>query len=983
LNLPARPGERRPGAPITAEPWGAAALLTPAEARLRDYLRRGDNPLWNPYQGLGQPYAAQGDGNPYAPGAIARALLPPRHGNLITLLGFGIASIFFYLFLRQLGLAPESSAFGAAAFCLSPVLSFHIPRWNIADQNAFIPILVWSAVRALRSDRGLAHVVFAAVTGLTLIAGFVQAAVLTVAMALVFGLFYLGHTVADWRSYALRVGRFTVFLGGGAALAAPLLYLMIELLRVGFYKNTLTAYSPPYPIFNLVAFFFPSLYGTPLEPSALGSSLGSGTWPVDWGNLFACASILILMLCLVGALATDWGQGPRRRLFWFFAGAGTFLLLRYMSLPPFTWVDVLPALGYQTPKHANALCAWCFLTAASIALDAHAGWHYRRVRAVVVGVLLFAVAMGTHPYVSKAVENQDWGLPLSSFTPVTVVVTLVLGLVLLFTLRRNGPSDSRAKFVIALAAVAELTLYLPLGTAGRPYLYLRAGIFVSLVLGALFLWPGNLAPSGTPVRFKAGLSRAAGVVMTGAALLGFGFVVASPPSGLPRRAGPPAAPACAPFLTGAAVPNYRSFGIFPDYSSLIQVQDVGVVGPFATSEFAGFVKLAGGDLISSEFMLAGRRNYPIEHYLSHKDCFDWLSVRYLVLEKGWFQGGSRHDQPLLDTRAGIGLAYQDAEFTIYESRDATPRAVFCPRFGMRHSQAAVLKALQANPKAIQGLPLVESGEYDGPVPDPSASPSPDSPVTITESRPNRVSLSLNASSAGLVILKDSHYPGWTARVDGRPAKVLRVNGMVRGVFLDQPGEHRVQFTYQPRSFRDGLCLAGVSLLFLLAVAALVGTRALHHTRWVLPAGALFLLFALWSTGRGFASYAERSPAAFRLGPEEQVQAYDARAVQRVSYHVEFASKGTALRGRPVKLPSFHRDQETLQLMVGDIFLDNRGRLLEIGPDGRCVPLVAREGQVVDLVGWPDGPGKPTPAQPLVYRNRSWELVPSPPTAHQE
>src|ERR1700741_2120231 len=52
--------QRFPAIDITAEPWGASVLLTPSESRLRQFVANGQMPLWNPYQGMGEPYAAQG-----------------------------------------------------------------------------------------------------------------------------------------------------------------------------------------------------------------------------------------------------------------------------------------------------------------------------------------------------------------------------------------------------------------------------------------------------------------------------------------------------------------------------------------------------------------------------------------------------------------------------------------------------------------------------------------------------------------------------------------------------------------------------------------------------------------------------------------------------------------------------------------------------------------------------------------------------------
>ena len=63
-----------PEVQITAESWGASGVMVPFHARLKNYLNQFQAPWWNPYQGLGQPFAAQGEGCPYSPVAIVRAL---------------------------------------------------------------------------------------------------------------------------------------------------------------------------------------------------------------------------------------------------------------------------------------------------------------------------------------------------------------------------------------------------------------------------------------------------------------------------------------------------------------------------------------------------------------------------------------------------------------------------------------------------------------------------------------------------------------------------------------------------------------------------------------------------------------------------------------------------------------------------------------------------------------------------------------------
>jgi hypothetical protein len=68
-----------------------------------------------------------------------------------------------------------------------------------------------------------------------------------------------------------------------------------------------------------------------------------------------------------------------------------------------------------------------------------------------------------------------------------------------------------------------------------------------------------------------------------------------------------------------------------------------------------------------------------------------------------------------------------------------------------------------------------------------------------------------------LVLADTHYPGWTAYDNGQPATLRRANGAFRAVLL-APGEHRVEFRYQPLSLRIGAWLSGAGLLLWLALA---------------------------------------------------------------------------------------------------------------------------------------------------------------------
>ncbi|MCP4422728.1 MAG: YfhO family protein [Chloroflexi bacterium] len=63
----------------------------------------------------------------------------------------------------------------------------------------------------------------------------------------------------------------------------------------------------------------------------------------------------------------------------------------------------------------------------------------------------------------------------------------------------------------------------------------------------------------------------------------------------------------------------------------------------------------------------------------------------------------------------------------------------------------------------------------------------------------------------LLILTDSHYPGWHATLDGKETAVYRTNSLFRGVVVPS-GEHTVHFEYTPIAFWHGLFIGTIALL---------------------------------------------------------------------------------------------------------------------------------------------------------------------------
>ncbi len=68
-----------------------------------------------------------------------------------------------------------------------------------------------------------------------------------------------------------------------------------------------------------------------------------------------------------------------------------------------------------------------------------------------------------------------------------------------------------------------------------------------------------------------------------------------------------------------------------------------------------------------------------------------------------------------------------------------------------------------------------------------------------------------AGKKGLLVLKDIYYPGWKVFVNGKENKLQIVDGLWRGIRVEEEGS-LVTFSFQPRSFYLGLAVSGLSLI---------------------------------------------------------------------------------------------------------------------------------------------------------------------------
>ncbi|MBI3282257.1 MAG: hypothetical protein HYZ57_20755 [Acidobacteria bacterium] len=91
-------------------------------------------------------------------------------------------------------------------------------------------------------------------------------------------------------------------------------------------------------------------------------------------------------------------------------------------------------------------------------------------------------------------------------------------------------------------------------------------------------------------------------------------------------------------------------------------------------------------------------------------------------------------------------------------------------------------------------------------------------VRLVSQETSRVTIVASMACRGMVILADTYFPGWQARIDGEPARLYAPFGVLRGVVVER-GDHLIDMEYRPRSVLAGGIASGIGLVLALIGAA--------------------------------------------------------------------------------------------------------------------------------------------------------------------
>jgi len=197
-----------------------------------------------------------------------------------------------------------------------------------------------------------------------------------------------------------------------------------------------------------------------------------------------------------------------------------------------------------------------------------------------------------------------------------------------------------------------------------------------------------------------------------------------------------------------------------------------------------------------------------------------LGVRYLIAPEG--VPPPVPGEPLAEERG----------YVLYEVDGWQPRVSVVPAWRSVSSGVPALEAVlergfdpaaEAIVEGDSGLPPATLGAASG-------------SATYEEVRPEDVRISVEATAPSIVVVRNAWDRGWSATVDGDPAPVLRADYFLQGVPV-QAGRHEIRLTYREPSIGRGLLLSALVWLGLGVAMALLWARERRATRSSSPPAA--------------------------------------------------------------------------------------------------------------------------------------------------
>ena len=810
----------------------------PINKTVGDIYKKGEFPLWNPYQAGGTPLIADYSTRALFPYQVLEDISSPLTWDYFLLGRVFLAGFFTYLFLSAAGLPFRAAFLGGLLYMFSGVFGWFLNLEQLSNVAMSLPILM-AATEYFMKKRGMREAAFMGFgVALVILAGQPEAALYAL---LLWALYMIMRSISLYGREPRVV--FSLCLKSVIALVIGL--LLSSPLTVPFLQNVRQSYTL-HPggagiglehvgnwkkVFGVLT---PTATEVPADPSILPGALApfkEASGEVSYFRVFATkgawdylggyTGVVAIFLALSGALMPFRRKGGEAKApsppaplpsVLFFLAFALLIVLKNFGVKPFLWLGALPLFDRSwSPRWSSP--SWIFALSAAGALGFEAlsraiaedDDNRKRVPLPLLlaffSLFIFFITQPLASAVSITLARNEVFSPVAAgyvipsilLGNIWAAVILIASFLTAFYSFRRGDAPLLAG-IIPLAAL-ELWWDMPRGY-GAGWLYLKSIPFALGLLGVIMF------SRKRPGAFYA---------LTFVSLASFLLIDLKSPQGLPKRFDPFTEPPYVKFLKdkpgefrvaggyGVLVPNYAGAAGLKDLRYINALVDPGFL-EFRRAHLQGVVpleELGGSALwftgmpqrITVNYDATAGVYYKFTERGFEKDLieklpyYSMMGVRFILLpswvdikEEKW---------------AGRLQLIYDKEIRVYENPEALPRAFVVFGEGVD----------LPGPEILQSRLVRKTGIRE---------------ASIKEYLANSVTVAVKAERPGLLVLTDVLSPGWKAHVNGEPAGIIPVNGFLRGVYI-KGGDNTVVFRYSPGGFRAGLTLFAVGAVISVAM----------------------------------------------------------------------------------------------------------------------------------------------------------------------
>lgn len=257
--------------------------------------------------------------------------------------------------------------------------------------------------------------------------------------------------------------------------------------------------------------------------------------------------------------------------------------------------------------------------------------------------------------------------------------------------------------------------------------------------------------------------------------------------------------------------------LYPNTSSAYGIEDIRSLDALYIARFMTFVK----ELIHSK---VEDERFHGKGFLDgfkevDNEFLDLLNVKYILTATYLPSNKSISD-------GKFELVY-DREIKIYRNKGAYPRVFIVHRAEVIRNEDEILARLKSDDFDLKRTIIIEEDIQtriealdDVPLIDNSI-------AEIINYKPNCVTIKARMENEGFLVLSDTYFPGWKVFVDSKKDRIYQTDYLIHSVYLPR-GNHEVKFIYDPLSFKIGLSITFLAILFIVLFFAYKLVRRLHQ-----------------------------------------------------------------------------------------------------------------------------------------------------------